>query len=62
MIRDALVTAYMNEMHQQLSVEVESLTAGAFEQLHQVARVQGRIDGLRMALQLLSKVAEEQDK
>ena len=62
MVRDPLITAYLQEVHQQISVEIEALTAGAFEQLHQVARIQGRIDGLKAALQLLTKVAEEQSE
>lgn len=62
MIRDAVTRAFLAEIGAEVSRSIEGLTNGSFEQLAQVARLQGRIDGLRTAVTLLEKVIEEQTK
>jgi hypothetical protein len=61
MIRDALVNTFVIEVRQQIREELESLAAVSFAELYAVGKVQGRVEGLRLALSILEAVADKQD-
>ena len=61
MTSDPLIKAFLSEMNKIIKDETESLVSAPFEQMYTVGRLQGRIDGLKTALETLYKISEEQD-
>lgn len=61
MTSDPLIKAFLLEMNKIIKDETDALVSAPFEQMYTVGRSQGRIDGLKTALETLYKISEEQD-
>jgi hypothetical protein len=61
MIQDPLVRIFITEVNRALKEESEALVSAPFDRLYTLGRAQGKIDGLKSALEILFKISEELD-
>lgn len=62
MIQDAVLSQCVQNIHSRIKEKMQGLAANRFEQLYEVGRLQGQVDGLKEALDCLSNALEEYDK
>lgn len=61
MISDPLIRAYIAEINKVLKEETEAFVSAPFDSMYVVGRSQGKVDGLRAALEIFYKISEELD-
>lgn len=61
MSNDPLIKAFLIELSNAIKDETEAIVQSPFESMYSVGRAQGRIDGLKKAIETLYRISEEQD-
>jgi len=61
MIQDAVISQCIQKIRNRIQDKMRGLAATRFEQLYEVGRLQGQVDGLQEALDCLSNTLEELD-
>lgn len=56
-----LIATLVAQVRKQISSEQEALSTVSFEKLYNVGKIQGRVEGLRLALAILDEVLQDQD-
>lgn len=62
MSEDALITTFIARMHQRIRDESTDLSNARFDNMYEVGVFQGRIHGLRQAMQELEAVLEAREE
>lgn len=60
MPRNDLTAKYLAALQGVLTEEIEGMTRIAFSDMYSVGRVQGKIDGIKIAIRVLEEVIEDQ--
>ena len=62
MITDRFAASYLSSVLQEIKKLKDELSVASFDSLYDLGRIQGRIAGLELSMQLLETSYEDQDK